>query len=117
MQGGRAAAVVLAEPWGEEPSTFPAAGAYAKNDVCDKKRWNQGGGKAFNRMGTAKPPNASKNRVHFRGVSAPSSAKDSLSAGLVTFPLQTFSVSKCKTRDDDSHCLYNQSEVCENLII
>lgn len=43
VQGGRAAAVVLAEPRGEEPSTFPAAGAYAKNDVCDKKRWNQGG--------------------------------------------------------------------------
>lgn len=50
-------------------------------------------------------------------VSAPSSAKDSLSAGLVTFPLQTFSVSKCKTRDDDSNFLYNQSEVCEDLII
>lgn len=50
-------------------------------------------------------------------VSAPSPAKDSFSAGLVTFPRQTFSVSKCKARDEDSNCLYNQSEVCEDLII
>lgn len=45
VPGGRAAAVVLGEPWGEESSTFPAAGACAKNDVCDKKRGDQGGAK------------------------------------------------------------------------
>lgn len=71
MQGGRAAAAVLAEPRGEESSTFPTAGACAKNGVCDKKRWNQGGGKAINSMGTAISPNVQENRVHFRGGVCP----------------------------------------------
>lgn len=60
VQGGRAAAVILVEPREEEPSTFPAAGAYAKNQVCDnKKRRNQvgGRGKAFSSMGIAASPN------------------------------------------------------------
>ena len=43
VQEGRAAAVTLAEPWEEEPGTFPEAGTYAERQVCDnKKRKNQG---------------------------------------------------------------------------
>lgn len=62
VRGGRAAAAGLAEPWGEESSIFPAAGACAKNDVCDKKRWNKGGGTAFSSMGKEISPSAQKIR-------------------------------------------------------
>lgn len=38
VQGGRAAVGVLAEPWGEEPSTFPAAAVGAKNQICGREK-------------------------------------------------------------------------------
>lgn len=37
VQGGRAAVSVLAELWGEEPSTSPAAAVGAKNQICGRE--------------------------------------------------------------------------------
>lgn len=42
----------------KNPAPFQQLVHVAKNDVCDKKRWNQGGGKAFSSMGTATSPKA-----------------------------------------------------------
>lgn len=109
VQGGRAAAAVLAELWGEEPSTFQAAAVGTKTRFVAARRevTKSGGERAsavqaqWHLLMSRKPGETSEKRVCPCGYLA---SRD-------------FSISTCKTRDDDSSCLCNRSEVWEDLII